>query len=505
MKRSGTLRIPILFAAIIALFCLEAVTLRAQDEKKPQFTFPVLPESVNAGNSFVLKVEPKQLGDYQYQWYTKYCGNAWEVTADWPSSATYECKPKMAGVYALQVNIRNKADKEVVVEKWLGLIAVQGDLLRKILSSPPVAALPEGTPIRFFLQPGGFPPETLEFRLWSLLPTNQVVADWQPWPLPDFPLHPTDQSSQVAVQVDVRMKEYPAVMQMIWLNTFYLSPKEPTPVSSLLRSLLADDFRIADPEMATQVQAEELSLVLNLLYWEHWKLSVNEQMQKLKTLRCVKSVEGKTPDSLRVVLACGRAYTLDLKERQWHQEGSPLTLRFALDVFRSYENVYGRFEKDQEEIALIAGMTYAVYAGYHYGTAPNNILENPTDSIAHCGTLVRQLHDLLDDAGTTSSFVAISVQGTDHRVLETTAKGAHYLLDPSAGFIYRFSADQLGRAPIPVPIVLPQERNLDFLNLEKVFRNYSPKFDRVEVIKKAYPNVVPARPAPAQPPAGEKQ
>ena len=282
-----------------------------------------------------------------------------------------------------------------------------------------------------------------------------MVADWQPWPLPDFPLHPTDQSNQVAVQVDVRIKEYPAVMQMIWLNTFYLSPKEPKPIPNLLRSLLADDFRIIDPEMATQVQAEELSLVLNLLYWEHWKLSANEQMRKLRTLRCVKFVEGKKPDRLRMVLACGQAYTLDLKKRQWHQEGSPLTLRFALDAFSPYENVYGRFKKDQEEIALIAGTTYAVYAGYHYGTAPNCILENPADSIAHCGTLARQLHGLLDDAGTTSSFVAISVQGAAHRILETTAKGVYYLLDPLAGFIYRFSADQLGKAPIPVPIALP--------------------------------------------------
>jgi hypothetical protein len=117
MKMSGTLRIPILFAAIIALFCLEAVTLRAEDGKTPQFTLPVLPESMNAGNCFVLKVEPKQPGDYQYQWHTKYCRDAWQVTADWPSSATYEFKPKMAAVYALQVNIRNKADKLVVVEK----------------------------------------------------------------------------------------------------------------------------------------------------------------------------------------------------------------------------------------------------------------------------------------------------------------------------------------------------------------------------------------------------
>jgi hypothetical protein len=509
MKLSGPFRSLTLFAAIITLFTLfslEAGRLQAQEPAKPQFVFPALPESLGSGSLLVLKVESKKPDDYEYQWHTKWCQDDWTAAEDWPSSATYTFTPLKPGLYALQVNIRNRSDKTIVTQKWLGELPVQGELVRKIIYSPAAVCLPEGTPLHFFLEAdGGFPPERLEFLLWSLLPTNKVVVNWQAWPLPDFILRQTGESNQVAVQVDIRLKAYPQVVHKIWLNTFYLSPKEPKPIPNLLRSLLADDFAIKDPKSAAQVQGEELSLVLNLLYWEHSKLPADEQMQKIKTLRCVKSVERKTPENLRVVLACGQAYTLDLKERQWHQEGSPLTLRFALDAFPSYENVYGRFEKDQEEIALIAGMTYAVYAGYYYGTAPNYILENAADSIAHCGTLVRQLHDLLEDVGTTTSYVAISVQGASHRILQTSVNGVYYLLDPSAGFIYRFSADQLGKAPIPIPIVLPQQRTLDFLNLQKIFRNYSPKFDSVLVFDKVYPNVVPACPAPVQSPAGEKQ
>jgi hypothetical protein len=41
-----------------------------------------------------------------------------------------------------------------------------------------------------------------------------------------------------------------------------------------------------------------------------------------------------------------------------------------------------------------------------------------------------------------------------------------------------------------------QERNLDFLNLQKILGNYFPKFDAVKVIRKAYPNVVPSRVLP---------
>ena len=49
-----------------------------------------------------------------------------------------------------------------------------------------------------------------------------------------------------------------------------------------------------------------------------------------------------------------------------------------------------------------------------------------------------------------------------------------------------------------------QERNLDFLNLQKIFGNYFPEFDAVMVIRKAYPNVVPARAAPLELSGGAK-
>ena len=241
--------------------------------------------------------------------------------------------------------------------------------------------------------------------------------------------------------------------------------------------------------------ARELNLAVHLLLWEYDGVALAEQASRLSSLVGVRAVEAPAPEERVVRLDSGNSYRVDLAKRLLRQEGSPTIVDASLSAFAPYRAVFDQFSSFSEEARLRGAMTYAVYAGYRYGTPVNYIVENVSDAVAHCGALGLQLHEILRHLDVKSQFVAIDARGAAHMIVQVaTGEGEKFLLDPSSGFAYAFDAHRLGKDAIPEPIRMPQVRNLDFLDLRRMFKDYDPEKFKVWVYEDYLPGAVYLRP-----------
>jgi hypothetical protein len=437
---------------------------------KHNIQFPTLPEIMQIGDSKILKVHSKTPTDFEYRWLIKYADKNWNKATSWNDLATYPFIPQQPGKYAVQVDIRQHGQEKPIVKKWLGETTVMAKLVKKVFYSPPALAIPQGTPVNFFVQPlPEFALDSLEFKLWGFYPKGwQVIYDWQSWPLPAFALDFAGHSMG-ALQVDIRLKKNPTIIQKIWLNSFYpYQQKQDVQPNNLLRLLLSDDFEAMHRKQAIQLLACELYLTIHLLLWEYKNLPIQEQVTLIGQLSWIEEMNNKGKAIIQLDIQEGDSYDIDLNKRTFRETHSPIQIHISLQYFTEYRKIFEQLNDYSEQAKILAAVTYAVYTGYQYGTAPNYIVENISDSIAHCGTSSLHLHEILKAMVQKSSLVGIGAPSKSHMILESsTNKGETFLLDTSAGFIYHFSASDLGKKEIPQPIRLPQVRNLDFLDLRQ--------------------------------------
>jgi|GEM_PF-3550851 len=440
----------------------------------PTFLFPPLPPQVDVGDRISLIVQVEHPEIYEYRWLTKYGQKSWDWSAPWVKNAEYFFAPTLPGKYAIQVNIRHAHNETPITQKWLGSTDVIGPLVQRLSYLPAATALPADIPVTFVAEPRPeFPLDELEFRLWSLKPTNKIVNDWQPWPLPPYKaLTP----KTTGLQIDVRMKKFPSIMHRTWLNSFYFSTRQNPPNVNLIRSLIADDFQVCTMTEETETLARELWLVTHLMVWEHLVLSPKQQALLLRIMPLVKNITPIQGDKVALELIGGGCYEVDLGRRSIRQEKSPVTLDISLTTCEDYRAIF-RAMAGQSKLAMaIAAVTHAVYTGYHYGTPPFRYLQHVADVVSHCGTQSNLLKQILKLNHVECEVICLHVPdeqggfGVHALVQVNHPTQVPLLLDPSNGYLYEFDAQWLGTKDIPDPIILPQCRQLNFLDLRLLYR-----------------------------------
>lgn len=412
-----------------------------------------------------LQVRGDAASALRYRWLEKYLDEDWNWSAPWRDSPDFDFIPSRPGRYDLQVDIADAGEDVPRIKKWLGTIEVGGRLVERIGYTPLATVLPVGTPIHFVVRPRGtIPMEALEFRLWDLLPTNRIVCDWQSWPLPAFVCeHPRE----TGLQIDVRLKEAPAIQELHWLNDFVFHDGPTTHAANLLRCLMANHFDELDREKKVEGLAQELHMVAMLLDAEHQGRPLSTQIKHLSSTPIVTKVDMLGQHRIRVKLLGGEEIDIHLDTRTLQVVKSPIHLDVSLSAFPEYGVVLDALRTKPESIRIAAIMTRAVYVGYYYGTQPTSAtLDSIESTVASCQDRAVLLHDLLRFVNVHSSFVELGHAESGHILIQINLPGTGpWLLDPTVGQLYEMAGRQISEKPIVEPIRLPPAHRLPHLDL----------------------------------------
>ena len=467
-----------------------APTTRAADDE--QFEIPTLPAYMQVGEAAGLRVQPPAQGHFEYQWLVKYGPHDWDWSRPWLEDSAIVFTPKQPGVYALHVNVRDRGTGQPRLKRSLDQVTVQGRLVEDIYHSPLATALPVGTAVEFFLSLSGSPND-LEFRLWDLQPTEQVVHDWQAWPLPPYV---ASEAKLTALQIDVRLKDAPSVLQHYWINSFqFFDPAAVSQGVSLLRCLIADDTDFDRLGESIDEVGEQLDLITALFSWESEALPAAAQLERLSRWPLAVEVQAQPAGEMLLTTARGRRYFVDLASRIVRQQGSPLMLRARLAEFPRYQQALALLASLSEPVRRAALLNYAVYEGYQYGTPARSALLDLNQPISHCSSQSMLLHALLGRGGLAPELLWVVVpdgrggSGSHSLVQVRISAEQVLLLDASSGFVYVVPEHWAGSGRLPDPIILPPCRTMSFLDL----RQACSAGCSVSAAAQAVPNVVPLR------------
>lgn len=491
-RRRGALRRPPAWISAASLVLASCATDRVEVRRGARpgasaFNCVLPCVSARVGVPTLLAVEPADPA-LQYRFLTKLNDLSWDWSAPWQDDAGYEFCPLIPGLYAIQVDVRDRTSREVVWQKWLGQIEVFGPLVLGVARVPLSQALPVGTPIDFVVQLADVPLEWLEFRVWDLLPVNTIVTDWRSWPLPPYLC---DGPRHTALQVDVRLAAAPQIMERYWLGDVITHERTSESPANLVRNLASDDFDVFDNVAAQSILAGELWLATRMLVWEFDGVPVSEQLDRLRAACEVRLVD-ESPDGGCVVAGPGRTYDVDLTARTLAQRESPVRVTVDLAHYPRYAEALRSLESVAPAARPVGLLVLAIYEGFRYGTPAGHVLGSVADVRSHCGTQAQLLQDLLSAWGVESEVVAITVPAAVgppafHAVVQVRPDGDPLLLDASAGYVYRCGADALMELAAPEPILLPQCRDLSELDLRLLT-----SFDmEVAVAPRGVPGVVP--------------
>ena len=385
-------------------------------------------------------------------------------------------------------------------------------LVERLGFSPPLVSIPEGTRIEFVVQPlPAIPLSQLEFRLWDFprgAPDWRVRQDWRPWPLD--PLEPGD--GRIAWQIDVRRRSDPTAVDQRWLGEVYVAPgQEQRGKNCLIRNLLADDFDRLEQSDAQAALAREVWLAVHLLLWESQRLAPDEVLRAVRTLPGVEAAALETgglsassdapeqsgdrssrpPETIVVHYQDGSRYRFDTGRKTLREAGSPVVLDLSLAAYPQYAEVFKIADGLAPAAKAALAATYAVYAGYRYGTPPFN----PTvrSGLAHCGASAALLMQILQANRIEAETVVVALpNGSVHALVHASPDGAPLALDPTIGHVYPGDIGQMGGVRTPAPLALPRVRDLPWLDLRTLLAD---RYDLVRYSRLA-PGVTP--PAPIQ-------
>ena len=116
----------------------------------------------------------------------------------------------------------------------------------------------------------------------------------------------------------------------------------------LLRWLIAMHYDVLDEEQLRGLLADELQLVVELLYGDQLALDHGEQVRRLRRLRCVRSLSPDGPDNEAITLRCGPVLHWNWHQHWLQEEGRGVMLRVGVadspecgDLFRRCEVARG--------------------------------------------------------------------------------------------------------------------------------------------------------------------
>ena len=350
-------------------------------------------------------------------------------------------------------------------------------LVERLGYSPPLVTLPEGTLIRFSVETAAVPLDELEFRLLESSKAAHkwtILQDWRDWPLEPV----VAASGRTALQVDVRRKNDPTVVDQRWLGQLYVEKgQEQRAKNCLMRNLLADDFDQLDESAARAALAREAWLAIHLLLWEHQSFSVAEKLQALRTLPGVASADlestgpetaapGKPPPgTIRVMYHNGDGYRYDPARLTFREDDSPVSLDLSLAAYPEFAKVFRLAARLSPRARAVVGLTYFVCTGYLYGTPPFN--PSVRAGVAHCASGSTVLLDCLQQNGVDAELAIIGREdGSTHVLVQAIpTTGEPLLLDSTIGLVYRANFRTLTLSSIPAPLVLPPVRVFPGLDL----------------------------------------
>ncbi len=438
----------------------------------PQFILgaPRLPARMEAGHVHSISIQTADGIQPQYRWLTKSQVDDWNWSAPWTSESVYEFRPPYPGIYDVQVDVRDEARPTEIQKKWLGTIEVGGRLIDRISYTPPATLLPIGNSVHFVVRPrNGIPIDALEFRLWDLLPTNRIVSDWRPWPMPAYS---ADMPKQTGLQIDIRLKKAPAIVDLYWLNDFSFQRGSPTPRANLLRSFLAGNFDTLDRATKVARLAEKLAIVGIILDSEYLQQSSDDVAARLSKLRSVAALRPLGTAAIELKTSSGEIVRVDLASRSMRIAGIPLTFDVSLEAYSAYRSLLDSVASKPESVRLAAMMTYTIGEGFYYGTQATLATMDPIEAlVANCQDRAMLLKEFLAHWGIRTMFVEISTGESGHMLIQADLPGAGpWLLDPTAGFVYEWADRQWDDPKPPAPIRLPVSQSHSHLALNTLIR-----------------------------------
>lgn len=97
--------------------------LMACQQKSTEITYPTLPSTLKVGVPLALEVRTGA-ENLEFKWWTKYEKEDWVIIKNWSSDKTFSFVPDKPGIYAIQVDVKEKKKETELEKKWLGQIQV---------------------------------------------------------------------------------------------------------------------------------------------------------------------------------------------------------------------------------------------------------------------------------------------------------------------------------------------------------------------------------------------
>lgn len=460
-----------LIAGFVVAALLALVVADSHSAAVPEIEYPELPSIAQPGATLKLTVSIPV--GVEARWFTKYSGDAWVLARDWAKSGDFQIRFDRPGNYAVQVDLRT--DGKIIAQKWLGQIEVPARLVEGILAEPTALALPMDQPVRFLLMPGNVSVDELEFKLMALEAAQEqqwtVVQDFHGWPLADFY---AGKPTKYALEVLVRQKTERQIIQKLWLGNYFFSGQFPER-NNLMRVLLYDNFNTKNISKNIKTLSNELLFAVNLLEWEYNRVPASRQRDMIRGLGFVREISYEAP-AVRFRMD-GREYVFNLETRYLHRAGSSHMAIVSLSNFQDYREVFDKASALSNDALIPAALTYAVYAGYNYGTPAAYSMQDLNSGAADCAGLAHLLFSVLKNSGYRDVyFVGLDQFAKDfsiassHLLLQLHTAGGSYVLDPSAGYIYKYNMRDYGKKEIPAPTALPQKANLAELDIRNILK-----------------------------------
>ena len=251
-----------------------------------------------------------------------------------------------------------------------------------------------------------------------------------------------------------------------WVNSFIFSRKTINP-NPLYRLLIADGFTKKNQTRLTKKITTELYLSGIILYTEYKKLHKSNYIDELEKYKKVRKVYIEE-NILHILLKNGFQYTFNFNNKLFNQVGSSSFVLLDLkEIF--YKDLFKKFDSFTRTENLMFFIFYTVHEGFYCSTPPNTSCNLETTT-AHCGTFPIYLWNILRDLGVQTEFIGIDEKEKKHILIQSTLKDKNYILDPLDGFVYMYGIKYFICNNIaPVPIVLTQQRSLNYLSLKNLF------------------------------------
>lgn len=431
---------------------------------------PTLPARMEAGQTLSLSIQTTEKIKAQFRWFTKSQDNDWNWSEPWTEESVFEFRPPNPGIYDVQVDVRNASKLDEIQKKWLGSVEVAGRLIDRISYTPPATLIPVGNFIHFVVRPrSGIPIDTLEFRLWDLLPTNRVVSDWRPWPIPPYSV---DSPRQTGLQIDIRLKRAPSIVDLYWLNDFTFQRESPIPKANLLRSILACNFDTLDREKKVATIAAEFLIAGVVLDSKHRRQSSDEVFARFSKLHSVTTSKREGTALVELKTTSGEMVCVDLTAGSMRVAGTPLVFDLSLDSYPAYRAVLESVASKPDSVRLAAMITYAIGEGYYYGTQATLATMDPVEAlVANCQDRAMLLKEFLGYWGIQTEFIEISSGESGHMLILAELPGAGpWLLDPTAGLVYEWNDQRWDNPTLRAPIRLPVSQLHSHLVLGSLIR-----------------------------------